>query len=174
MRARSFPLLSALIIVALSGPTRAAQTQHELLSDIDALCRCTGLQRKSGIKSRHGDLVEVFLAADGVTQKYWIELTDGYPSAFGPDNYRVRWQLPRVKDPDRTRFCIDRVKRLDKSQFSWGHFGKPDVVVDSPWGFRVRYDSAPEKKGEITFSVAGNAYFLMTPKGTVCGVWFGE
>src|SRR5882672_6006751 len=136
MRANWFPSLFLLAVVALSAPVRAAQSQRELLSDIDALCRCTGLQRKSDIKSRDADIVELFLAADGVTEKYWIRLTDGHPSAFGPDNYRVHWELPAVKDSERRHFCIDRVKRLDKSQFSWGHFGKPDVVIDSPRGFR--------------------------------------
>jgi hypothetical protein len=170
-----FRSLLLLLIFALSCATCLADSNRKLLAEIDSLCQCTGLQRKSDVLSNNGKLISVLVAVDGVTEKYWMRLTGDAPSEFGPDKYQVRYELPDVKDPKRRRFCIDRVKRLDKSRFSWAHFGKPDVVVDSPRGFRVRYDSLPpEKQKPGVLDIGANLYFLITPKGTVCSVWYGE
>src|SRR5437763_12406627 len=112
MKSKWFPSAILLTALAIYPVTCRADLKREL-SEIDSLCRCAGLQRKSGIQSRHGDNISVLLAADGVTEKYWMSLTDGAPSEFGPDNYRVRWQLPPVEDVKTRRFCINRVKQLD-------------------------------------------------------------
>ena len=173
MKSKWFPSAVLLTAFAIYPVTCKADLKREL-SEIDSLCRCTGLQRKSGIQSRHGNLITVLLAADGVTEKYRMHLTNGAPSEFEPENYRVRWDLPAVQDAKIKRFCINRVKQLDKSRFSWAHFGKPDVVIDSPRGFPVRYGSLPPKKRQPILDIGANLYFLMTPKGTVCGVWLGE
>jgi hypothetical protein len=138
------------------------------------VCRCTGLQRRSDIQSNNGEIVELLLAADGMKETYWIRLSNGHPAEFGPDDYQVRWQLPTVKDPKRRQFCLAVVDRLNKSEFSWEHYGTPEVAIDAPRGFRVCYDSMPKKKGEVRFSTAGSLYFLLTPKGTVCGVFVSE
>lgn len=166
------PFLMLLLLSA--AVCSASPSSKKLLSEIDALCRCTGLQRKSDIQSNNGEIVELLMAADGVTERYWIRLSDGHPGEFGPDDYTVRWELPPVEDSKRRRFCVGVVDRLNKSQFSWQHYGKPEVVIDAPRGFRVRYASMPEKKGEVRFSTVGSLYFLLTPKGTVCGVFASE
>jgi hypothetical protein len=170
---RVLQLLTGLLLLSVNA-SMAAPGSKQLLSEIDALCRCTGMQRKSDIQSNDGAIAELLLAADGVAEKYWIRLTDDHPSGFGPDNYTVRWELPRVKNAARRRTCISIVERLNKCKFSWQRYGKPEVVVDAPRGFRVRYASMPEKKGEVAFSTVGSLYFLITPKGTVCGIFYSE
>jgi len=106
MRVKWFPSLILLITLTIPWDTCLADSNREL-AEIDSLCQCTGLQRKSDIQSRNGDLISVLLAADDVTEEYWMRLTDGAPSSFGPDNYRVHYNLPDVKDQKRRRFCVD-------------------------------------------------------------------
>jgi len=144
-----------------------------LLAEIDQLCKCTGLQRKSGVLWREGDDVTLLMSADGITKKYWIELVDGHPATFGIEWYKVHYELPLVKDAAKRKFCVNVVERLDKCRFSWAHYGKPEVAVDAPYGFRVRYWSMPAK-GRGGFSTVPYIYFLVTSKGTVCSVRYGE
>lgn len=109
MRATWFPLLILLIVFAITSGTCLADSKREL-AEIDSLCQCTGLQRKSGIQSRGGGgLISLLVAADGVTEKYWMRLLNDAPCEFGPDNYQIRYELPDVKDQKRRKFCIDRI-----------------------------------------------------------------
>ena len=92
---------------------------------------------------------------------------------FGPEGYKVHYELPLVESAVQRKFCVGVVERLDNCKFSWDHYGRPEVAVDTPYGFRVCYWSQPEKK-RPEFSTSGHVFFLMTRKGTVCSVWYGE
>ena len=162
-----------MICVVAVTTVSAAASPPKLLAEIDELCKCTGLQRKSGVLSREGEYVTLLMSADGVAKKYWIELVDGHPATFGIEWYKVHFKLPLVKDAARRKFCVSVVERLDKCRFSWAHYGKPEVTVDTPYGFRVRYGSMPAKD-RAGFSTVLYVYFLMTSKGTVCSVRYGE
>jgi hypothetical protein len=156
-----------------STTVSAAANTPKLLAEIDELCKCTGLQRRSGVLSCEAGYVTLLMSADGVTKRYWIELLAGHPATFGIEWYKPHYQLPLVKDAATRKFYISVVERLDKCSFSWAHYGKPQVAVDAPYGFRVRYRSMPEK-AHSGFSTVPFIYFLMTPKGTVCSVRYGE
>ena len=79
MHAKWVPSLILLISIGISSDRSVAASNREL-AEIDSLCQCTGLQRKSGIQSRGGGgLVTLLLAADGVTETYWMRLTNGAP-----------------------------------------------------------------------------------------------
>jgi hypothetical protein len=172
MRPSSF-LTSLVCAVAVCAAT-AAEKPSDLLAEIDDLCKCTGMERKTGVLSRKGDRITLRMSADGITKTYWFDLVDGrYPATFGPEGYKVHYELPLVKNAAQKVFCVGVVKRLDTCKASWDHYGKPEVAVDPPWGFRVSYWSQPEKKRPV-FSTCGHVFFLMTKKGTVCSVWYGE
>lgn len=169
------PAILAALICAVAVSTATASENHSaVLAEIDELCKCTGLQRKSTVLSRKGDSITLRMSADGVTKTYWFDLVDGrYPATFGPEGYKVHYELPLVKNAAQKKFCVGVVKRLDSCKASWDHYGEPEVSVDGHWGFRVCYWSQPEKK-RPEFSTSGHIFFLMTKKGTVCSVWYGE
>jgi hypothetical protein len=162
---------TAIVVVAAAPCAEATYSERELVAGIDDLCKCTGLQRKSGLLSRVGDSATVLLSADGVSEKYWIGFVDGHPGTFGPDHYKPHWGQSLVQNRAQRELCLRVIQRLDQCQYSWSHFGKPEVKMDAPRGFRVGYLSTQEK---VSFSTSGYIFFLVTPKGTVCSIWYGE
>ena len=171
-------LLRVLLCIAiLTIPSVACQaavySKRELIAGIDHMCKCTGLMRKSGLLSlaRDRESAVVRLSADGVAEKYWIQFVDGRPEFFGPENYKPHWGQSLVKTVSERRLCFGAIRRLDNCDYSWGHFGEAEIRMDTPRGFRVRYLSSPKP---ASFSTSGYVFFLITPKGTVCSVWWGE
>ena len=172
------PLLRGLLCVAAVVITATAcngstYSKRQLIAGIDDFCKCTGLQRKSDLLSlaRDGGSATVMLSADGVSEKYWIEFVDGHPAIFNPVHYKPHWGQPFVKSSAQRKLCLGVIQRLDQCHYSWLHFGKPEIAMDTPRGFRVCYLSNP-KPG--LFSMSGNIFFLITPRGTVCSIWYGE
>ena len=156
--------------------------EREILAQIDMICRCTGLQRKSGVQkverfntAERGYGITVTLAADGVSEKYWCRFTgDRHITEFAPTGGQMRWELPPVQSARERALCLAAVKRLNKCDVTWGHYGKPIIGIDSPSRYRVTYKSIPEKDLVGSISLFTNIYFLVTRKGTLCGVWAGE
>jgi hypothetical protein len=162
------------ILVAASVACQAASfSKRELIAGIDEMCKCTGLQRKSGLLSltRDKESAVVSLSADGVSERYRIQFFEGHPAFFGPENYKPHWGQPRVKSVSQRKLCLRVIQRLEKCEYNWGHFGEAEIRMDTPRGFRVRYLSSPKP---AYFSTSGNVFFLITPKGTVCSIWWGE
>jgi hypothetical protein len=91
------------LLAASTGLT--AREEREILEQIDMVCRCTRLQRKSGVQKverfnteERGYGIIVVLAADGVAEKYWCRFTgDGQITEFAPSAGQMRWELPPVK-----------------------------------------------------------------------------
>jgi hypothetical protein len=180
----------ALLIVALcvgghvfaASPSLSAREEREILAQIDMICRCTGLQRKSGVQkverfntAERGYGITVTLAADGVSEKYWCRFTgDRHITEFAPSGGQMRWELPPVQSARERVRCLEAIKRLDHCDVTWGHYGKPIIGIDSPTKYRVTYKSIPEKDLVGNLSLFTNIYFLVTCKGTVCGIWAGE
>jgi hypothetical protein len=166
-------LCIAILIIASVACQAAAYSKRELIAGIDDMCKCTGLLRKSGLLSlaRDGQSAVVRLSADGVSERYWIQFVDGRPGFFGPENYKPHWGQSLVKTVSQRRLCLAAIQRLDKCDYSWGHFGEAEIRMDTPRGFRLRYLSSPKP---ASFSTSGHVFFLITPKGTVCSVWWGE
>ena len=156
--------------------------EREILAQIDMICRCTDLQRKSGVQkverfntAERGYGITVTLAADGVSEKYWCRFTgDRHITEFAPTGGQMRWELPPVQSARERALCLAAVKRLDKCDVTWAHYGKPIIGIDSPSRYRVTYKSIPEKDLVGSISLFTNIYFLVTRKGTLCGVWAGE
>ena len=183
-------LRSVLLIVALcvgdrvlaASPPLSAREEHEILAQIDMICRCTGLKRKSGVQkverfntAERGYGITVTLAADGVSEKYWCRFTgDRQITEFAPTAGQMRWELPPVQSARERALCLQAIKRLDHCDATWAHYGKPIIGIDSPTRYRVTYKSAPEKELVGNLSLFTNIYFLVTRKGTVCGIWASE
>jgi hypothetical protein len=177
-----------LVALCISGRFSAASTaltareKHEILVQIDMICRCTGLQRKSGIQKverfntkERGYGITVALAADGVTEKYWCRFTgDRHITEFAPAGGQRRWELPPVHSARERALCLAAIKRLDHCDVTWAHYGQPIIGIDSPTRYRVNYKSIPEKDLVGNLSLFTNIYFLVTRKGTLCGIWAGE
>jgi hypothetical protein len=166
-------LCAAVVVITAVACNGGTYSKRQLIAGIDDFCKCTGLQRKSGLLSlaRDGESAIVMLSADGVSEKYSIEFVDGHPATFGPVNYKPHWGQPLVKSIAQRKLCLRVIQRLDQCQYSWSHFGKPEIATDTPRGFRVCYLSTP-KPG--FFSTSGHIFFLITPRGTVCSIWYGE
>jgi hypothetical protein len=176
------------VALCLAGHISAASTvlppreEREILAQIDMICRCTGLQRKSGVQkverfntAERGYGITLTLAADGVSEKYWCRFTgDRHITEFAPTAGQMRWELPPVQSARERVLCLAAVKRLDKCDVTWAHYGKPIIGIDSPTRYRVTYKSIPEKDLVGSISLFTNSYFLITRKGTLCGVWAGE
>ena len=160
----------------------SARDEREILAQIDMICRCTGLQRKSGVQkverfntAERGYGITVTLSADGVAEKYWCRFTgDRQLTEFAPTGGQMRWELPPVKSARERALCLAAIKRLDRCEVTWAHYGKPIIGIHSPTRYRVTYKSMPEKDLVGNFSLFTNIYFLVTRKGTVCGIWAGE
>jgi hypothetical protein len=156
--------------------------EREILAQIDMICRRTGLQRKSGVKkverfntAERGYGITVTLAADGVTEKYWCRFTgDKQITEFAPAAGQMRWELPPVRSARERALWVEAIRRLDQCDVRWAHYGKPIIGIDSPTKYRVTYKSIPEKDLVGNLSLFTNIYFLVTRKGTVCGIWAGE
>jgi hypothetical protein len=125
--------------------------------------------------SRGGYGITVALAADGVSEKYWCRFTgDRHITEFAPSGGQMRWELPAVQSARERAVCLEAIKRLDHCDVTWAHYGKPIIGIDSPTKYRVTYKSIPEKNLVGNLSLFTNIYFLVTRKGTVCGIWAGE
>jgi hypothetical protein len=62
-----------------------------------------------------------------------------------------------------------------KCRLEWPRYGESIIERDHPRGYRVRYRSRPaEEDRKINFTLLGNTYFAMTPRGTIFAVWIGE
>jgi hypothetical protein len=168
--------------ISAASAALPAREEREILAQIDMICRCTGLQRKSGVQkverfntAERGYGITVTLAADGVSEKYWCRFTgDRHITEFAPTGGQMRWELPPVQSARERALCLAAVKRLDKCDVTWAHYGKPIIGIDSPTRYRVTYKSIPEKDLVGSISLFTNIYFLVTRKGTLCGVWAGE
>ena len=168
--------------VSAASTALTAREDREILAQIDMICRCTGLQRKSGVQkverfntAERGYGITVTLAADGISEKYWCRFTgDRHSTEFAPSGGQMRWELPPVQDARERALCTAAIKRLDKCDVTWAHYGKPIIGIDSPTKYRVTYKSMPEKELVGNLSLFTNIYFLVTRKGTLCGVWAGE
>jgi len=168
--------------VAADSAALTAREEREILAQIDIICRCTGLHRKSGVQkverfntAERGYGITVTLAADGVSEKYWCRFTgDRHITEFAPTRGQMRWKLPPVQSACERALCLAAVKRLDKCDVTWAHYGKPIIGIDSPTRYRVTYKSIPENDLVDSISLFTNIYFLVTRKGTLCGVWAGE
>jgi hypothetical protein len=181
---------STLLMVALcvsghiSGGSTAltAREEREILAQIDMICRCTRLLRKSGVQkverfntAERGYGITVMLAADGASEKYWCRFTgDRHITEFAPSGGQMRWELPPVQSAPERALCLEAIKRLDHCDVAWAHYGKPTIGRDSSTRYRVTYKSIPEKELVGSISLLTNIYFLVTRKGTLCGVWAGE
>jgi hypothetical protein len=188
------------IFVALSlAPVRsyAAPDERTALAKIDQMCRCAGLVRTSGVlrdaeSQKHFRVgwVHVYASADGRAEKYNFDFGsfgDGDPSkrdfdfrrreivAFCPADYTLGTRLPSIRDERQRRFCVRALSRLKKCGLEWPRYGEPIVERDRRRGYRVRYRSRPqEEEKKIVFTMLGNTYFAMTPRGTIIAVWIGE
>ena len=95
--------------------------------------------------------------------------------AFCPADYTLGRRLPLVRNERRRRLCVETLSRLKKCGLEWPRYGEPVVERDRPRGYRVRYRSRPpEEEKKIVFTMLGNTYFAMTPRGTIFAVWIGE
>ena len=166
-----FLCIAIVVSAAPCGGAEAHYSKRELIAGIDELCKCTGLQRKSGLLSQAVDSASVILSADGLSEKYWIDFVEGHPATFGPDRYKPHWRQPLVKSATERRLCLGVIQRLDQCRYTWSHFGRPEIAMDSPRGFRVCYRSTDK---EVLFTTTGYIFFLVTRKGTVCSIWYGE
>jgi hypothetical protein len=186
MKASLCSLLFATLCVTGHLPAASSaltiSEEHEILEQINMICRCTGLQRKSGVQKvkrfntkERGYGITVLLSADGVVEKYWCRFTgDRHITEFAPSAGQMRWELPPVQNARSRALCTEAIKRLDHCEMTWAHYGKPIVGIDSPTRYRVTYKSIPEKDLVNSSSLFTNIYFLVTQKGTVCGIWAGE
>ena len=86
-------LCAAVVVITAVACNGGTYSKRQLIAGIDDFCKCTGLQRKSGLLSlaRDGESAIVMLSADGVSEKYSIEFVDGHPATFGPVNYKPHW-----------------------------------------------------------------------------------
>ena len=159
----------------------AGLDERTALAKIDRLCRCTGLERKSGISPgrdsqqnlRRG-MVSVSASADGKVESTTSFFTDGYIVAFCPADYVLGAHLPVVKSVNRRQFCLQFLRRLRNCELRWDHYGQP-IVEKDPRGYRVRYESRPQEKSRnLFFSLTPTVAFAMTPKGTIFAIWIGE
>jgi hypothetical protein len=91
-----------------------------------------------------------------------------------PTGGQMRWELPPVKSVGERELCLAAIRRLDHCDVRWAHYGKPIIGIDSPTRYRMAYKSIPEKDLVGSLSLFTNIYFLVTHKGTVCGIWAGE
>jgi hypothetical protein len=188
------------ILVAFSlGAVRsyAAPDERTALAKIDQICRCAGLVRTSGVlrdpeSQKHFRVgwVHVYASADGRTEKYNFDFGpfgNGDPAkrdfdfrareivAFCPADYVLGRRLPPVRDERQRRLCVQALSRLKKCGLEWPRYGEPIVERDRPRGYRVRYRSRPPREEKkIVFTMLGNTYFAMTPRGTIFAVWIGE
>ena len=188
------------IIVASSlaaGHSYAAPDERAALAKIDQICRCAGLVRTSGVlrdpeSQKHFRVgwVHVYASADGRTEKYNFDFGPfgaGHPSkrdfdfkrreivAFCPADYVLGRPLPAVRNARQRRFCVHALSRLKNCGLEWPRYGEPAVERDHPRGYRVRYRSRPpEEDRKIVFTLVGNTYFAMTPRGTIFAAWIGE
>ena len=168
--------------ISAGSTALTAREEREILAQIDMICRCTGLQRKSGVQkverfntAERGYGITATLAADGVSEKYWCRFTgDRHITEFAPSGGQMRWELPPVQSARERALCLEAIKRLDHCDVTWAHYGKPIIGIDSPTRYRVTYKSVPEKELVGSISLFTNIYFLVTRKGTLCGVWAGE
>jgi hypothetical protein len=168
--------------VSARSSALSASEESQILSEIDMICRCTGVQRKSGVQKverfntkERGYGITVVLSADGVAEKYWCRFTgDRHITEFAPSGGQMRWELPAVQSARERALCLDAIKRLDRCDVVWAHYGKPVIGIDSLTRYRVTYKSIPEKDLVGNLSLFTNIYFLVTKKGTVCGIWAGE
>jgi hypothetical protein len=167
-----------LVAVCLGGYVSAGSgalspsEEREILAEIDMICRCTGLQRKSGVQKverfntkERGYGITVVLSADGVAQKYWCRFTgDRHITEFAPSGGQMRWELPPVQSTRERALCLEAIKRLDHCDVTWPHYGKSIIGIDSPNRYRVTYKSVPEKELVGSISLFTNIYFLVTRK----------
>jgi len=159
-----------------------AREEREILAQIDMICRCTGLQRESGVQkvdrfntTERGYGITVTLAADGASEKYWCRFTgDRHITEFAPSGGQMRWELPPAQSASARALCLVAIKRLDHCDVTWAHYGKPIIGIDSPTRYRLTYKSVPKKELVGSISLFTNIYFLVTRKGTLCGVWAGH
>ena len=101
----------------IAASTRlSARDEREILAQIDMICRCTGLQRKSGVQkverfntAERGYGITVTLAADGASEKYWCRFTgDRHITEFAPSGGQMRWELPPVQRARERARCLSR------------------------------------------------------------------
>ena len=190
--------LSVLFAFSLAAVrSYAAPDERTALAKIDQMCRCAGLVRTSGVlrdpeSQKHFRVgwVHVYASADGRIEKYNFDFGpfgDGDPSkrdfdfrrreivAFCPADYTLGTRLPPVRDERQRRLCVDALSRLKRCGLEWPRYGEPIVERDHPRDFRVRYRSRPAEEDRKTkFTLVGNTYFAMTPRGTIFAVWIGE
>jgi hypothetical protein len=165
-----------------SSTTLTAREERQILAQIDMICRCTGLQRTSGVQkvelfntAERGYGITVTLSADGSSERYWCRFTgDGHITEFAPSGGQMRWELPPVHSARARALCLEAIKQLDHCDITWAHYGNPMIGIDSLARYRVTYKSVPEKELVGSISLFTNIYFLVTRKGTLCGVWAGE
>ena len=199
MRARAVAVSLGIFVAISLSPVRgyAAPDERTALAKIDQMCRCAGLVRTSGVlrdpqSQKHFRVgwVHVYATADGRTEKYNFDFGsfgDGDPSkrdfdfkgreivAFCPADYTLGTRLPPIRDERQRRLCVQALSRLKKCGLEWPRYGKPIVEKNRPRGYRVRYRSRPaEEDRKVRFTLVGNTYFAMTPRGTIFAVWVGE
>ena len=83
------------------------------------ICRCTGLQRKSGVQKverfntkERGYGVTVVLSADGVAEKYWCRFSgDRHITEFAPTGGQMRWELPPVQSARERALCLEAIEK---------------------------------------------------------------
>jgi hypothetical protein len=176
-----------------SRPVTAKEKKH-LIAGIDNLCKCTGLQRKSGLKvAEHyrepGDErynVTALMAADGVTAEYefWFGADDRYPLHLWQKGYTTQVAkgtgADTLKSASDRRFCLEVIEYMDQCKPRWQHFGKAMIQKDGRRGFRISFLSIPKREIDRAFKT-GNVLSVMDPyvnfsvsrKGTVYGITEG-
>lgn len=165
--------------------------KSNLITGIDNLCKCTGLQRKSGLRlAEHyrlsddeGYNVTLLMAADGVVGEYVFHFgMDGrYPVGFYQKNYTPDVAkgtgADTLKNESDRKFCLGVVKRLDSCKPRWDHYGRAMIQKDGRRGFRISFYSIPEREikeafKSFKFLSVMDPYinFSVTRKGTVYGI----
>jgi hypothetical protein len=181
-------LLLAIVVLSLCGscvgPRVHSLAQPELSSSIDQLCAGTGLKRTSPIKSVEqgrttdpGYTVRLDMAADRRVLHYVVRFDSHYELlSFKPeplDLGGVGLGADTVKEAKTRAICTAAVARLNR-QLHWKFFGRA-AIQKVREGYLVTYETVSEEQQKRAKYAYLDPYvsFLVTPDGTVFGVFLG-
>ena len=141
------------------------------------ICRCTGLQRKSGVQKverfntkERGYGVTVVLSADGVAEKYWCRFSgDRHITEFAPTGGQMRWELPPVQSARERALCLEAIRKTRPLRCDVGTLRETDNRNRLSHSIPSRLTNRSRKRSCVSnLSLFTNIYFLVTRKGTIC------